>query len=100
MRQSVWGLWKTYRYRVVTRSTALKQGKKMTRRKWDKMPMQMPRSIVKRNNRHAKQNKAHSKLTFTNKKNIPCSNATNKEHNEQPEGLVGEEASPFPDITL
>lgn len=74
----------------------LRTKKKLTRRKWDELPM--PTSIIRRVDRHAKRDKALAKLAFSDRNNRPYEDIRNEEYDEEPEGLVEPETSPFPDI--
>eukprot|EP00804_Cyclotella_cryptica_P019093 CCRYP_021211-RA/>CCRYP_021211-RA protein AED:0.16 eAED:0.16 QI:0/0/0/0.66/1/1/3/0/1057 len=74
----------------------LKTKKKLTRRRWDELPM--PRSIIRKVDRHAKNDKAASRLTFTDRNNRTFQDIRNEEYDDEPEGLVEQEPSPFPDI--
>ena len=60
--------------------------------------MPMPKSIIKKVSRHATHDKAQVRLTFGDRNNRLYDDIANEEYNEQPEGLVEEETSPFPDI--
>jgi hypothetical protein len=73
----------------------LKTKKKLTRRRWDEIPM--PRSIIKRVHRHAKADQMTKGLRFTNRNNLPYDFA-NEEYDEMPEELVKDEAAPYPEI--
>ena len=59
---------------------------KLTRKSWNEMPM--PQSIVKKVNRRAKRDRAHTRLTFRNRNNMPYSVISNEEYDKQPKGLV------------
>ena len=60
--------------------------------------MPMPQSIIRKVNRHARQDRVTSKLTFGNRNNRLYDDVDNEEYNDQREGLIEEEPSPFPDI--
>lgn len=58
----------------------------------------MPKSIIRRVDRHARQDKAASRMTFADRNNRPYDDVSNEEYDEKPEGLLEPESSPFPDI--
>jgi hypothetical protein len=70
--------------------------KKLIRRQWDKL--QMPRPTIKHVDRHVRQDKATSRLTFSDRNKRSYVVVANEEYNDQQEGLVEEDPSTFPDI--
>lgn len=71
----------------------LKTRKKLTWRWCDKLPT--PWSIIRKVDRHAKCDKMISRLVFVNRNKYPYKAVANEEYNEEPEGLVEKEPSPF-----